>query len=89
MRILFQRKLIEENVGKALLGDMSLELSYQTSGYSVVSRVLLKGSAASGRIEARQFEWCKEKCIRYIKAVKRMGSYVGLIICTVYFSETA
>lgn len=54
-----------------------------------VSRILLKGAATSRTIEDREFEWCKEKCISYVKLVKMMGSYVGLIICPVYFSETA
>lgn len=49
-----------------------------------INRVSLKGSAASGRIEAGQFEWGKEKCIRCITSVKMMGSYVGLIICSLF-----
>lgn len=52
-----------------------------------VSRVLLKVDATSGRIEDREFDWCKEKWISYVKSVKVMGSYAGLIICTVYFNE--
>lgn len=44
-----------------------------------IRRELLKGAATSGRIGGREFEWCK-KCTSYVKSVKMMGSYVGLIV---------
>ena len=78
----------QEELRKALWGIWVLNLAIRCLVMYTVSRVLLKGDATSGRIEDREFDSCKEKWISYVKSVKMMGSYVGLIICTVYFSET-
>ena len=65
-----------------------MNLAIRNLVISTVNRMPSKGSATSGRLEAREFEW-KEKCITYVKSVKMMDSSVGLIICTAHFSETA